>query len=96
MAGTTRGGRWRESRAKDKAFALASCAVLAAYNNVLGVHPWHNRRYVRANLCATGAALAAAALSGLTPADPAHRRGSPAAAGVAGTSPRGHERSSGK
>src|SRR5262245_4955939 len=69
MAGTTRGGRWRESRANDKAFALASCAVLAAYNNVLGVHPWHNRRAVRPNLCATGAALAAAALSGLTQAD---------------------------
>jgi len=67
-----RGGgtpRWRESRLGDRGFALACCAVLAAYNNVLGVHPWHNRRYVRANLCATGAALAAAALSGLTPAD---------------------------
>jgi membrane protease YdiL (CAAX protease family) len=63
------GGGWRESRAKDRAFALVSCAVLAAYNNVLGVHPWHNRRYVRVNLCATGAALAAAALSGLTHAD---------------------------
>ena len=61
--------RWRESRPGDKAFALASCAVLAAYNNVLGVHPWHNRRYVRVNLCATGTALAAAAASGLTPAD---------------------------
>ena len=61
--------RWRESRPGDKAFALASCAVLAAYNNVLGVHPWHNRRYVRVNLCATGTALVAAALSGLTAAD---------------------------
>jgi membrane protease YdiL (CAAX protease family) len=61
--------RWRESRPGDKGFALACCAVLAAYNNVLGVHPWHNRRYVRVNLCATGAALAAAALGGLTPAD---------------------------
>jgi membrane protease YdiL (CAAX protease family) len=61
--------RWREARPEDKAFALACCAVLAAYNNVLGVHPWHNRRYVRVNLGATGAALAAAALSGLTPAD---------------------------
>ncbi|MBO0817503.1 MAG: hypothetical protein J2P30_20435, partial [Actinobacteria bacterium] len=58
--------RWRESRPRDKGFALASCAVLAAYNNVLGVHPWHNRRYVRANLCATGTALAAAALGGLS------------------------------
>jgi membrane protease YdiL (CAAX protease family) len=61
--------QWRESRPGDKAFAFASCAVLAAYNNILGVHPWHNRRYVRVNLCATGTALAAAAASGLTPAD---------------------------
>jgi membrane protease YdiL (CAAX protease family) len=71
-ANRERGGgtpRWRESRPGDKVFALASCAVLAAYNNVLGVHPWHNRRYVRVNLCATGTALAAAALSGLTAAD---------------------------
>src|SRR5262249_32032430 len=59
--------RWRDSRPADKWFALASCAVLAGYNNVLGVHPWHNRRYVRVNLCATGAA-AAAALRGLAPA----------------------------
>src|SRR5215471_4735502 len=71
-ASSARGGgtpRWREARPEDKAFALAACAVLAAYNNVLGVHHWHDRRYVRVNLCATGAALAAAALSGLTPAD---------------------------
>ena len=61
--------RWRDSRPADRWFALASCAVLAGYNNVLGVHPWHNRRYVRVNLCATGTALAAAALGGLTPAD---------------------------
>src|SRR5690348_12339452 len=71
-ASSARGGgtpRWREARPEDKAFALACCAVLAAYNNVLGVHPWHNRRYVRVNLCATGIALAAAARSDLTPAD---------------------------
>ena len=70
-ASKRRGGtdRWREARPVDKAFALACCAVLAGYNNVLGVHPWHNRRYVRVNLGATGAALAASALSGLTPAD---------------------------
>ena len=67
--------RWREARPEDKAFALAGCAILAAYNNVLGVHPWHNRRYVRVNLCATGTALAAAALSGLTPADLGFGRG---------------------
>src|SRR5690242_7620302 len=71
-ASTAGGGgtpRWREARPEDKAFAFTCCAVLAAYNNVLGAHPWHNRRYVRVNLCATGTALAAAALSGLTPAD---------------------------
>jgi membrane protease YdiL (CAAX protease family) len=70
-ASKARGGtdRRREARPADKAFALACCAVLAGYNNVLGVHPWHNRRYVRVNLGATGAALAASALSGLTPAD---------------------------
>ena len=56
-ASRERGGtaRWREARPGDKAFALACCAVLAGYNNVLGVHPWHNRRYVRVNLGATGA-----------------------------------------
>jgi membrane protease YdiL (CAAX protease family) len=77
-ADSARGGgtrRWREARPEDKAFALACCAVLAAYNNVLGVHPWHNRRYVRVNLCATGAALAAAMLSGLTQADLGFGRG---------------------
>jgi membrane protease YdiL (CAAX protease family) len=42
---------------------------------VLGVHPWHDRRYVRVNLCAAGTALAAAALSGLTPADLGFGRG---------------------
>ena len=76
-ASKRRGGtdRWREARPADKAFALACCAVLAGYNNVLGVHPWHNRRYVRVNLGATGAALAASALSGLTPADLGFGRG---------------------
>ena len=77
-ASSVRGGgtpRWRESRPGDRGFALAACAVLAAYNNVLGVHHWHDRRYVRVNLCATGAALAAAALSGLTPADLGFGRG---------------------
>jgi uncharacterized protein len=43
--------------------------VLIGYNNVLGLYPWHNRRYARLNAAATGAALAAATLSGLTPAD---------------------------
>jgi membrane protease YdiL (CAAX protease family) len=48
---------------------VAASAVLTAYNNVFGLHPWHSRWYVRLNAGATGAALAAAALSGLTPED---------------------------
>jgi uncharacterized protein len=56
-------------RAKDVGFAIACCAALAAYNNVIHKHPWHYRRYVALNTCATGAALAAALGSGLTPAD---------------------------
>ena len=36
---------------------------------MFGLHPWHNRWYVRLNAGATGAALAAATLSGLTAAD---------------------------
>jgi len=59
---TVRGGR-------DAAFAVASCAVLAAYNNVIGAQPWHRRWYAAANGCAAAAALAAAAAGGLTAAD---------------------------
>ena len=59
----------RSSRLRDGGFAIASCAVLAAYNNVSGERPWRSRWYVAANACATGAALAAAAASGLTAAD---------------------------
>ena len=65
----------RSSRLRDTGFAIASCAVLAAYNNVSGEHPWRSRWYVPANACATGAALAAAAASGLTAADIGLRRG---------------------
>ena len=74
-------------------FAVASCVVLAAYNNVAGMLPWHRRRYTLLNVCATGAALAAAAASGLTATDlglgreelaPGQRRGSAAAAAPAG------------
>jgi membrane protease YdiL (CAAX protease family) len=74
-------------------FALTSCAVLAAYNNVAGTLPWHGRRYTLLNVCATGAALAAAAASGLTATDlglgrkelrPGLRLGSAAAAVTAG------------
>jgi membrane protease YdiL (CAAX protease family) len=43
--------------------------VFIGYNNLLGLHPWHDRWYVRLNAGATGAALAAAALSGLTATD---------------------------
>ena len=59
----------RSSRRRDTRFAVACCAVLAVYNNVPGARPWHGRWYVPANACATGAALAAAAASGLTAAD---------------------------
>jgi uncharacterized protein len=60
---------WSASRPRDKGFAIASCAVLAAYNNVSGEHPWRARWYVPVNACAAGAALSAAAASGLTTAD---------------------------
>ena len=54
---------------RDIGFAIAACAVLTAYNNVAGLHSGHDRWYVRLNTGATGAALAAATLSGLTLAD---------------------------
>ncbi len=54
---------------RDIGFAVAACAVLAAYNNVTGLSSGHERWYVRLNAGATGAALAAAGLSGLTFAD---------------------------
>ena len=54
---------------RNAGFAIAACAVLAAYNNVAGLHPAHDRWYVRLNVGATGAALAAAALGGLTAED---------------------------
>jgi membrane protease YdiL (CAAX protease family) len=54
---------------RNAGFAIAACAILAAYNNVAGLHSGHDRWYVRLNVGATGAALAAAALSGLTAAD---------------------------
>jgi uncharacterized protein len=50
----------------DVAFAVAACAVLAAYNNVIGSQAWHRRRYAAANACAAAAALAAAGAGGLT------------------------------
>ena len=80
-------------RRSDAGFAIASCAVLAAYNNLAGLLPWHRRRYTPLNVGATGAALAAAAASGLTPTDmgfgrtelrPGVRLGSAVAAATAG------------
>jgi membrane protease YdiL (CAAX protease family) len=65
----------RRSRLRDTGFAIASCAVLAVYNNVSGQRPWRSRWYVPANACATGAALSAAAASGLTAADVGLGRG---------------------
>jgi len=59
----------RRSRPRDLAFALGSCAALGAYNNVINRHPWHHRRYVALNACATGVTVVAAAASGLTAAD---------------------------
>jgi uncharacterized protein len=57
------------ARLRDAGFAVTAGAALAAYNNVIGTHPWHQRRYARLGLCATGAALASAAAGGLTAAD---------------------------
>ena len=51
---------------REIGFAVASCAFLAAYNNVIGAQSWHRRWYAPANACAAAVALAAAAASGLT------------------------------
>lgn len=59
----------RKIASRDPAFAAGTCLALTAYNNLLGLHPWHDRWYTRLNAGATGAALAAASLSGLTAAD---------------------------
>jgi membrane protease YdiL (CAAX protease family) len=56
-------------RPRDTGFAVASCAALLAYNGVIGAQPWHRRWYAAVNAGAAGAALAAAAASGLTAAD---------------------------
>src|SRR5215470_8741846 len=62
-------------RPADAGFAIASGVVLGAYNNLAGLLPWHRRRYTLLNLCATGAALSAAAASGLTATDVGLGRG---------------------
>jgi membrane protease YdiL (CAAX protease family) len=58
----------------DAAFAIGLGGVLAAYNNLDGWRPWPEKWYPVANLAATGAALAAAAASGLSPTDLGVRR----------------------
>jgi uncharacterized protein len=55
--------------AGERAFAVSAAAGLAAYNNAVGRHGWHNRWYVPLNASATAAVLAVAAASGLTAAD---------------------------
>ncbi len=37
------------SNRADVAFAAAACIVLAAYNNLVGVQPWHRRWYPAVN-----------------------------------------------
>ena len=61
-------------RPADVAFAAAACIVLAGYNNLAGAQPWHRRWYPAVNALAAASLLAAAATSGLTPADLGLRR----------------------
>lgn len=74
----------RRVRPKDVGFAIACCAALGAYNNVIHRHPWHYRRYVALNTGAAATALGAAVASGLTPKDLGFGRGawSPGRAGA--------------
>jgi uncharacterized protein len=58
----------------DAAFAVAACVVLGVYNNLAARQPWHRRWYPAVNALAAAALLAAAAASGLTPADLGLRR----------------------
>jgi membrane protease YdiL (CAAX protease family) len=62
------------SSRSDLAFAAAACALLAAYNNLAGLRPWHRRWYPAVNALAAGVTLAAAAASGLTATDLGLRR----------------------
>jgi membrane protease YdiL (CAAX protease family) len=62
------------SRRADVAFAAAGCVVLTGYNNLAGTRPWHRRWYPAVNAVAAGAALGAAAASGLTAGDLGLRR----------------------
>jgi membrane protease YdiL (CAAX protease family) len=64
----------RRAHPADVAFAAAVCIVLAGYNNLAGVQPWHRRWYPAINALAATAMLAAAAASGLTADDLGLRR----------------------
>ena len=59
----------RRASRTDVAFATTAVVVLAAYNNLVAVQPWHRRWYPLVNACAAAAVLAAATASGLTAAD---------------------------
>ena len=61
-------------RRSDAAFVVAACVVLAGYNNLAGLRPWHRRWYPVVNALAAAALLAAAKASGLTAADLGLRR----------------------
>src|SRR5207253_9283416 len=58
------------ARPADVAFATAACIVLAGYNNLAGVRPWHRRWLVLLHLAANCAGPLASAL-----ARPTDRRG---------------------
>jgi uncharacterized protein len=62
------------TRPADVAFAAAAAVVLAGYNNVAGLQPWHRRWYPAVNALAATGALSAAAVSGLTADDLGLRR----------------------
>jgi membrane protease YdiL (CAAX protease family) len=53
---------------------VAVCVVLAGYNNLAGLRPWHRRWYPAVNALAAVALLAAASASGLTADDLGLRR----------------------
>jgi uncharacterized protein len=56
----------RRASRRDTGFAVASCAFLAVFNNVIGAQSWHRRWYAPANACAAAAMLTAAGANGLT------------------------------
>ncbi len=62
-------GRREPRPARDAGFAIAACAGLAVYNNVISRHRWHDQHYVAVNLGAAGVTVTAALAGGLTVAD---------------------------